>query len=514
MLPASDYVARVSPQEKELGRVQFSNISPTTGLRFIVVIGAMDARSSFVPPMGRNAASSRSNNGAASMHSVVLRAKDTIQKHQMLKLSERVLAGVSGGADSVCLVLVLKELGYQVAIAHLNHRLRGPESDEDETFTATLAQRLGFRYFSRKVWLIAGNTEASGRDARRDFFDELAEQHGFTKIALAHTRNDRVETFLINLLRGSGSEGLVSMVPVSGKIIRPLIETSREDIEAYLKERNQAWRTDSTNFDLGFARNRLRHVVIPDLASEFNPNLVETLTRTVEILEGEDAWMRALAEEWLSKNGTKVEEDFVIRVEALESAPAALVRRVLRSGLRKAGSELRDVSFNHIEGIRALLEPGKSGKFVEIPGGMQVAREFNRLVFRQALSAVQEYEYQLQIPGHVHIPELGKVFRAEIVESEASKTRGQCVFVDAESIGPYVRIRNWKPGDYYRPVGLPAGKLKKLFQRARIPRSHRTSWPVVVADSTIIWVASFPVSREFAPRGHSQKLVAFEASEI
>src|SRR4029077_10352585 len=117
----------------------------------------------------------------------------------------------------------------------------------------------------------------------------------------------------------------------------------------------------------------------------------------------------------------------------------------------------------------------------------------------------------LKIPGSVHIPELRKMFKAEIVGLEGLEPHGQRVFVDAESIGPYVRIRNWKPGDYYRPVGLPAGKLKKLFQRARIPRSHRTSWPVVVAESTIIWVASFPVSREFAPRGSSQKIVAIEA---
>jgi tRNA(Ile)-lysidine synthase len=191
-----------------------------------------------------------------------------------------------------------------------------------------------------------------------------------------------------------------------------------------------------------------------------------------------------------------------------------MTRRIVRAALRKAGSNLQDVSFEHVEAIRQLMQQGKSGKRVEIPGGLQAAREFDRLVFRRHPPRPAEYEYELKIPGLVHIPELKKVFRAELVESETGEAIGQRVFVDAESLGAYVRIRNWKPGDYYRPVGLPAGKLKKLFQRARIPRSHRTSWPVVVADSTIIWVASFPVSREFAPRGCSQKIVAFEASEI
>ena len=431
----------------------------------------------------------------------------------MLDPQDRVLAGVSGGADSVCLLLALKELGYRLAVAHLNHGLRGAAADEDEVFTKTLSEMLGLEFFARRV-SISGSIEAAGRQARREFFAELAHRYGFTKIALAHTRDDRVETFLMNLLRGSGPEGLVSMAPVSGNTIRPLIETSRAEIEAWLKDRNQTWRTDSTNLDLKFARNRLRHAVIPGLASEFNPRLIDTVSRTVEILEGEDAWIRSITDQWLSENGTKEEDDFVIRVEALESAPVGLVRRVLRGALRRAGSDLRDVSFDHIENVRGLAEPGKSGKVVEIPGGLIVAREFGRLILRRPVEVLPDYEYQLKIPGQVRVPESGKLFRAEIIEKEGSEVSLQRVYLDGESIGPYVRIRNWKPGDYYRPVGWPAGKLKKLFQRARIPRSHRTSWPVVVADSTIVWVTSFPVSREFVPGGRSQRIVAIEALPV
>jgi len=464
------------------------------------------------------------------LSNLVAQIRGTIQKHQMLTSRDRVLTGVSGGADSVCLALVLKELGFDVAVAHVNHGLRGAESDTDEEFTKELAGTLGVPFFATKVALLGpspaasalrlsrrplpggeANLEAAGREARRQFFSETAILGGYTKIALAHTRNDRVETFLMNLLRGSGSEGLVSMGPVSGSTIRPLIQAGRDEVEAYLTEKNQSWRTDSSNFDLGFARNRLRHAVIPELESRFNPSLIQTLARTVEILEAEDAWMRAVADQWLSEHGRKEDNDFLIPAAELKSAPAGLVRRILRTALRLAGSGLRDVSFDHIEAVRALLEEGKSGKFVQIPGGLQAAREFGRLVFRQAPAAWADYTYELKIPGEVHIPEVGKVFRAEIVEIEANQALGQRVFVDGESIGPYVTIRNWKPGDYYRPVGLPAGKLKKLFQRARIPRGHRMRWPVIVADSTIVWVASFPVSREFAPRGQSKKKVAFEA---
>ena len=452
----------------------------------------------------------------------------TLKKYRMLTPRDRILAGVSGGADSVCLAVVLKELGIEFAVAHLNHGLRGMESDGDEEFTRELAEKLGVQFFAKAVSLLRPSPdaahrplpggEAAGREARKSFFKELVDEHGFTKIALAHTRNDRVETFLMNLLRGSGSEGLVSTAPVSGNIVRPLIEVERDQIEAYLKKQDQGWRTDRTNFDPAFTRNRLRHIVLPELQSKFNANLIQTLARTVEIIEGEDAWMRDLAENWLREQGTKHEGDFIIPVSGLESAPIAFIRRVLRTALRATGSDLRDVTFDQIEAVRGLLESGKSGKVVQIPRHLQVTREFDQLVFRQEpYAAPQEpyaapnYDYELKIPGSVHIPEIGRVFRAEIIETEANDRGRGRVFVDGESIGAYVRIRNWKPGDYYRPVGLPGGKLKRLFQRARIPRGHRTGWPVIVANSAIVWVASFPVSREFVPRGRSQKKVAFEA---
>jgi tRNA(Ile)-lysidine synthase len=415
---------------------------------------------------------------------------------------------------------VLKELGHDVAVAHLNHGLRGTASDLDEDFTCRLAQNLGVPFFAKKVALTKPSIEVAGRQERKEFFAELMRDNGFTKVALAHTRDDRVETFLMNLLRGAGTEGLVSMAPVAGNVIRPLIESSREEVEGYLKERNQTWRTDETNFDIEFARNRLRHVLIPKLAADFNPNVQETMSRTVEILEAEDEWMRAVTARLvslltrpLSPTGVFRGERLGLDAELLRNEPVGLARRVIREAVRRAGSDLRDVTFEQFESIRDLLGPGRSGKFVQLPGGIEVVREFQNLVFRREAKPAVQYEYRLEIPGEVHIPEIGKVFRAAIVRKEATEKGAQGVLVDADAIGPCVIIRNWKPGDYYRPVGLPAGKLKKLFQRARVPRSHRSIWPVVVADSTIVWVASFPVSREFVPGERSQRLVVIEQRE-
>jgi tRNA(Ile)-lysidine synthase len=436
----------------------------------------------------------------------------TIQHFHMLEPADSVLVGVSGGADSVCLLRVLCELGYRVTAAHVNHGLRGQESDAEEAFVHALCARLNVPLFVRKVNLpTAGNLEAAGREVRRQFFHELLETQDIRRVALAHNREDRVETFLLNLFRGAGAEGLSSMEAVKGNIIRPLIEISRNEIEADLRGRGQQWRTDSSNFDTRFARNRLRHDVIPQLSTSFNVSLVDALSRTMAILDDENAWLSELSQSWLERHGTNEPESSVINAGVLAREPRALQRRILRLALRRVNG-LENVTFDHVESALDLLDEGKSGKLVQFPGGITIERSFGQLIVRNRTEPIEEFEYDLPIPGEVHIPELSKVFRARFVTEDNSKSNTEQVFVDGGSIGPYVRIRNWKPGDYYRPVGLPAGKLKKLFQRARIPRSQRHRWPVFVADSRIVWVASFPVAREFAPRGCSQKIVAFEAS--
>jgi tRNA(Ile)-lysidine synthase len=452
----------------------------------------------------------------------------------MLGPGARVLVGVSGGADSVSLLLVLRELGYPAIVAHLNHGLRGKESDGDEQFVAALAARLGLPFFCSRVSIRPedGNVEATGRTARREFFQSVAAEAGLERIALAHTQDDRVETFLLHLMRGAGTEGLVSMAPVStwsGRhetTIRPLIDVRRKEVEAYLRSCNQDWRIDATNADVTLARNRIRHEVLPDLSARFNPRLNDTLARTIELLQDEDQWMRELAERWIEENAECNDTAgglslISIDASALAEAPPALARRVIRASLKRVGSSLENVTFERIEQVRGLLEDGKSGKTIQVPGGILAAREFRRILFRQADMPVPGFSYNLSIPGTVRIAELGRLFRAEVVKRTVDLNLGQddvsCrshrVFVDGGSVGTYVNIRSWKPGDFYRPAGWPAGKLKKLFQRAKIPRSQRSRYPVFVSGSAVVWVDSFPVSREFVPSERSQSIVAIEVSE-
>ena len=444
------------------------------------------------------------------------RVAETIRRLKMIGPGDRVLVAVSGGADSVCLVTILTNLGFEVGVAHFNHGWRGEASDGDETFVKTLASQLGLGFFvgGEQSNLRAGNLEEQARLARGAFLDQIAEREDFTKVALAHSRNDRNETVLLNLLRGSGSEGLVSMRPVARNTIRPLIETTRKDIETYIQAIGQSWRSDATNSDHRFARNRIRHDVLPRLASEFNPRLQDTLARTVEILQDEDAWMSQLVEAWLDTHTRSEGLSFEVQIDGLSDQPVGFTRRLLREALRRAGSPLIDIGFDHIESIRSILSGPKSGKVVELPGSIQVERSFDKLILRDVSDEPLDYQYDLQVPGVVRIPEIGTSFEARFTDLGASKPRQGRVFVDGESLGPYVKIRNWRNGDFYDPVGLPSAKLVKLFQKGRIPRWRRRQWPVLVAGSTIVWVASFPVSREFIPSGRSRRIVEFEASPI
>ncbi len=443
---------------------------------------------------------------------LVRSVRQTLHKHRLIDTSDTILVGVSGGADSVCLLHILHTLGLRIGVGHVNHGWRGQASDDDEHFVRELAARLDVPFHTQEPGVAgSGNPEAEARTARKRFFDQLLTSESFTKVALAHSRNDRSETLLLNLLRGSGPEGLVAMSAVTGRVIRPLIESTRDEIEAHLRTIGQPWRDDRTNSDLDFARNRIRHVVLPTLASDFNPNLIDTLARTVELLADENEWMKQAIDEWLLERCRKDEAGVVLRIDDLAGRPVGFVRRVLRESLRRSGSALTDVGFDHLESVRSLLEPGKSGKVIELPGAIAVERNFDTLVFAEGVEAKADYEYELEIPGRVHVPEIGCVIEARLASPADGKPRQGRALVDGESLGPCVRIRNWRNGDFYSPVGLPAATLKKLFQNERVPRRQRHRLPVLVAESSIVWVASFPVSREFAPTGHSRRIIEFEA---
>jgi tRNA(Ile)-lysidine synthase len=483
---------------------------------------------------------------------VLERVLKAISRYNMLGPSSRVTAAVSGGADSVCLAHVLRELlGAGLAgIAHFNHKLRGEASEEDERFVAELASELGLPFYrdeARAVDESGGNLEQNARRARREFFAGLIKNGAGDRVALGHTRDDQAETVLFRMLRGSGFAGLAGIHPTTADgIIRPMLDVTRREVEEYLLARGVAWREDQSNCDLRFARNRIRHQLLPQLAREWNPRIGESLAHLADLAFEEERWWSANLHE-VSRGEpagdmnraqrhetparliacptsictTSSASEF--RVEWLRALPRAVARRVIRRAIAKAKGDLRGIEFGHVEGIiQRITGQGIDGdELGRLPScrvsggvpGVEVLGSFGFL--RIAPLAARRAAFSpvtVNVPGTYAISE--GVIRLEIAEpalpplSQIDETaESACANLKAELAAPIV-LRGWKPGDHYRPVGKSRDhKLKEMFQNARIPLWRRHTWPILESGGKILWTREFGPAEELAANGRRGRVL-------
>ena len=308
----------------------------------------------------------------------------TICDHDLLEESQSVLIGVSGGADSVALLYCLCALapihGWQLGVAHLNHGLRPEASDADERFVETLANQLNLSYYNRKIDLREKckpkgiNLEEGGRIARYEFYHEIAERAGFDKIGVGHQREDAAEQVLLNLLRGSGPKGLGGLAPVSGKVIRPLIETSRTEIERFLQEQKRSYCTDESNLDASYTRNRIRNRLMPELAG-YNPRITDTLNRLAKVMREESEWIESLLQPVFEQALLRCEPEnrFIeLSAEVLCSLPAAAGRRILRRAIFEVKGDLRRIAYRHIEKVLSASATPEKTRQIHLPGKVRV----------------------------------------------------------------------------------------------------------------------------------------------
>jgi tRNA(Ile)-lysidine synthase len=440
---------------------------------------------------------------------VIERVLETITRYNMLPRASHVTAAVSGGPDSVCLLEVLRELaprfGLKLSVAHFNHRLRGAASDEDEQFVADLAARLGLRCYcaSAHVARAKENLEQAARRARRAFFAELIRKGYTDRIALGHTRDDQAETVLFRLLRGSGLAGLAGIFPAtSDGYIRPLIDITRAEGERFLRSRGLEWREDATNRDPRFARNRVRHSLLPQLAREWNPRIADGLAHLADLAHEEERWWRGeidrLAAGLLDHRSGGVE----MRAGALAGLPRAVARRLARRALADAKGDLRRIEYPHVEQVLELAaRPGGEGR-LGLPG-IHVTRSFDWVRIAPASPPETFAPVKLVVPGTYAAPGGGSELRFEV----AGKTGAEpCATLKAELclrlIPAPLELRGWRPGDHYRPAGQSRDrKLKEMFQRARVPSWQRPLWPIVTGGGKIVWARGFGAAAQFAAGG-------------
>jgi tRNA(Ile)-lysidine synthase len=485
------------------------------------------------------------------VHELAERLLKTIRKQDSIRAGDRVAAAVSGGADSVallCLLLELRsELGIVLSVAHVNHKLRGEESDEDERFVAKLARQheleLNVRdapVYGRHISEIRSGIEAAARELRHGFFRQLAREGRATKIATAHTLDDQAETVLLRIFRGTGIRGLSAVHPrivfeeqgrAFGELVRPLLGFRRSALREFLRERGQSWREDSSNRDIAFLRNRVRHRLLPMIAEEFGEAAIEHMGELAEIARAEEEhWERGHRDVRVQCGGDcsddQTRQAASLPVRPLLALPLAARRRLMRSWLETNAPDL-SISFRLIEEALELARgsldkrsanKSPAGKRLELPGGRNLLRRNLRLERQELLLEFEpfgargeaaDYEYTLAVPGAVEVPELGVCIEARVVDASSvpEGKRGQLLALGR--MPKEVLIRNWRPGDRYWPAHTSAEKkVKELLSDRHATGAEKKLWPVAFAEGCgLVWMRGFPVPAAFrSPAGASQAI--------
>jgi tRNA(Ile)-lysidine synthase len=435
---------------------------------------------------------------------VLQRVAQTIERYGMFRPRQRAGVAVSGGADSVCLLEVLRELASRwqlsLAVLHLDHGLRGEESWQDAEFVRALAVRMELPFILRRAELgrAAGNLEEAAREARLRFFREQIAAGAVDSVALGHTRSDQAETVLFRFLRGAGTAGLAGIRPVTGEgIVRPLLEVTRSETEAFLRTRGIAWREDSTNASTRFARNRIRHSLLPQLAREWNPALEATLAKTADWALAEEAYWKEelarLSQGCLHDDGAAV----VAPAEALSRLPLAAARRLVRLAIERAKGDLRGIGLDHVDRALEMARAAEGHGRVQAPG-IGITRSFDWIRFAPPQPPPVAWQVPATVPGRTRAPDADLEIQLELLESRGTDHPSGCVYnsgvgcVDGHLVSGGLVFRNWRPGDRYQPMGHSnEAKIKALFHQARIPIWERAQWPVLACGDSIVWTRRF-----------------------
>jgi tRNA(Ile)-lysidine synthase len=438
----------------------------------------------------------------------------------MFQPDQRVGVAVSGGADSVCLLHVLREIAprwnLRLTVLHLDHQLRGEESRADAAFVRDLAGALDLPFELQETDVAAvcretgDNLEQAARAARLEFFRRLTQSGTVDRIATGHTRSDQAETVLFRFLRGSGTAGLAGIRPVTDDgIVRPLLEIDRAEIERHLRERGIAWRNDSTNASAAFARNRIRHELLPQLTRDWNPALPETLAHTADWAQAEEAFWESEMVRLEPVHLIFEPPAVLIQTGALGNLPLAVARRLVRRAVELAKGDLRGIGFEHLAGVLEMAGSTEGHGRLQIPG-LDVFRSFEWLrIAPPALDNLdnRNYRFPLPVPGAVPLPGQKSTVRTELFENTAVTESSAGVYngyewcLDWNRLSGPLEVRNWRPGDQYQPVGHSgAEKIKVLFHEERIPLWERRHWPVVTMGGAILWARRFGPAAEFAAK--------------
>ena len=453
----------------------------------------------------------------------------------MLSGRERVLVALSGGPDSVCLLHVLnglKEgLRLDLNVLYVDHGLRPEETPGEIEFSKRLCEKLDLPFITKSINVKSYaqekgmNRQEAARELRYRAFEEIALEINAHKIALGHTADDQAETLLMRLLRGAGPTGLSGIPQVRGKIIRPLIEIRRKEIEQYLQEKKIDFIVDSSNLKRDYLRNKIRLSLMP-LIKEINPTIIDTLSRIASIFREEERYFEILVAKTLMKLISRKTDS---RIELFLSPLAAMEKIILRRTLRRAIDEttgLRGINFIHIEDIIDLIKKGTAGDRLYLPHEIRVIKSYSTLILTSE-PPTRLSTYSLEVAGETVLKETGMLIHASMYEQQESGMRDSStstpdshpattlVLFDVDKLNFPLIVRPRKEGDFFYPLGF--GKKKKLqdfFVDEKVPRDERDAIPLIVSGKDIIWVVGYRGDERFKVTDETKRVLRVEVKKL
>lgn len=446
----------------------------------------------------------------------------TIQKYNMLSNGETVLVGVSGGPDSVCLLHLLKELSSYLKLtlfaAHLNHCIRAEESDKDEAFVKNLCSDWKIPCITTKIDIpskskeIKRGIEETARILRYEFLNSTAKHIGAGKIAVGHNADDRAETVLMNIIRGCGIDGLASIKPINSNIIRPLIDTKRIEIDDYINLNNLPYRVDESNSDTTYSRNKIRHELIPYLKENFNPSIIDSLIRLADISTDTQDFLGFAVDnarlKTMRNNGLDLSQ--------IKDLPQALAMSLIRQIILNNRGNLIDIDLETILNILSV----EKDTVITLPGDdWFVHIKDNLLSLKPAKQNTPkiEYNYQLEIPGQVFIPQANLTISVSVLDELPTniKPDSNTAHFDLDQINLPLTIRNFKPGDKMSLFGMSGHKkLHDIFIDEKIPNEKRGIIPILCDASQILWVPGIKRSNAAIVGENSNSVIKISISSL
>lgn len=484
--------------------------------------------------------------------------QDTIQKYNLVKSGAKIILAVSGGPDSILLLTVFaklrKKYNLDLSVLHINHLIRKSAARKEADFVKKLSAKLKipFYYYEKDAPAFAKehklSLEEAARNIRRAVYGELLKKLGADSLATGHNSDDQAETVLMRIIRGTSPAGLGGMKPASGFIIRPLIELPRAEITAYLEKNKIKFKTDESNKDIKFFRNKIRHKLLPLLKKEYNPNIIEaliTLARLAE--EDEDCYSKAalaLCAQSSAKNEAKTELD----LRVIAGQHPALLKRIIKTAVKSRLGHAQDITNYHYEKIYELIKEQKGLKKLHMPNDLVVEKQYDKLIIKTVgadpcvrpeqrdvcpeskdvshsfnkpveftVPGVYKFDgWGLELHCAVHHTVHGCGIVKEIETADTATSLVRTAYFDFDKIKTNkLALRSRKDGDYFAPSGMRGKKkIKDFFIDLKIPRDLRDKIPLITANNEIIWVVGYRTSDKYKVTRLTKRILKIEVQGI